>query len=387
MRPNRATFVVSSHIPERFHLVISDPHAGKELPMPESQSIHVSVVVPCRNEIRHIRAFLDSVLRQKLGRIEMEVLIADGMSEDGTRLVLDEFERKFAAVRVLDNPEKIASTALNRGIREARGEIIIRMDAHATYAADYVRSCVEVLHETNAENVGGPALTRADGYIAQAIALGFHTPFATGGAKFRDPRYAGPADTVVYGCWRKSTLERIGLFDEKMVRGQDYELNARLLSSGGTVWQSPKITFWYRPRASLSGLFRQYFQYGFWKVAVVRKHGRLASWRNFVPGSCLLGGAILLLCAAAANFGGVTWWRDMFLADWFTLAGLYFIASFATAFAVAKRKGWGYLPSLPIVFAVYHFSYALGFVLALLFRPTTLDGPNPIRKVLTAITR
>lgn len=355
--------------------------------MPRSPAIHVSVVVPCRNEIRHIRAFLDSVLRQELGRIEMEVLIADGMSEDGTRPVLDEFERRYAAIRIFDNPEKIASTALNRAIREARGEIVIRMDAHTTYASDYVRSCVEVLNETHAENVGGPALTLADGYIAQAIALGFHTPFATGGAKFRDPRYTGPADTVMYGCWRKSTLERIGPFDEKLVRGQDYELNARLLSCGGTLWQSPKITYWYRPRASLSGLFRQYFQYGFWKVAVVRKHGRLSSWRNLVPGSCLLAGVLLLLCAAAANIGGLAWWRDIFLADWITLAALYFIASFVTAFSVAKRQGWAFLPGLPIVFAVYHLSYALGFVLALLYRPATQAGPNPIRKVLTAITR
>jgi succinoglycan biosynthesis protein ExoA len=355
--------------------------------MPQSQAIHVSVVVPCRNEKRHIRAFLDSVLRQELGRIEMEVLIADGMSEDGTRLVLDEFERKFAGIRVLDNPERIASTGLNRAIREARGEIIVRMDAHTTYATDYVRSCVEVLHETNAENVGGPALTRADGYIAQAIAFAFHTPFATGGAKFRDPQYTGPADTVMYGCWRKSTLERIGMFDEKLVRGQDYELNARLLSCGGTLWQSPKITFWYRPRASLSGLFRQYFQYGFWKVAVVRKHGWLASWRNLVPGSCLLAGVVLLLCAAAASLGGLTWWRNIFLADCFTLAALYFIVSFATAFSVAKRKGWSFFPSLPIVFAVYHLSYALGFVLALLYRPPTVGRTNPVRRVLTALTR
>ena len=355
--------------------------------MQQSQAVHVSVVVPCRNEIRHIRAFLDSVFRQELGPIEMEVLIADGMSDDGTRLVLGEFERRFAAIRVLDNPEKIASTGLNRAIREARGEIIIRMDAHSTYAADYVRSCVEVLNETNADNVGGPALTRADGYIAQAIALAFHTPFATGGAKFRDPQYQGPADTVMYGCWRKSTLERIGMFDEKLVRAQDYELNARLLSNGGTVWQSPKITSWYRPRASLSGLFRQYFQYGFWKVAVVRKHGRLASWRNLVPGSCLLAGVVLPLCAAGASLGGLAWWRNVFLGEWLTFVALYFIASFATAFSVAKRQGWGFFPCLPIVFAVYHLSYALGFVLALLYRPATGDRPNPLRKVLSAITR
>ncbi len=355
--------------------------------MPQNQAIHVSVIVPCRNEIRYIRAFLDSVHRQELGRIEMEVLIADGMSEDGTRLVLREFERKFADIRVLDNPEKIAPTGLNRMIREARGEIIIRMDVHTTYARDYVRSCVEVLNETNADNVGGPALTRADGYIARAIALAFHTPFATGGAKFRNPRYEGLVSTVPYGCWRKSTLERVGLFDEELVRGQDDELNFRIVSSGGTVWQSPRIISWYRPRTSMSALFWQYFQNGYWKVRVLRKHGRPASWRNLVPGSCLLAGAILLLCAAAASLGGLTWWRDIFLADCFTLAALYFIASFATAFSVAKRQGWAFFPCLPIVFVVYHFSYSLGFVLALFYRPAILDGPNPIRKVLTAITR
>jgi glycosyltransferase involved in cell wall biosynthesis len=349
--------------------------------------VHVSVIVPCRNEIRDIRAFLDSVLCQELGQIEMEVLIADGRSGDGTREVLDEFERRFSVIRVLDNPEKIASTGLNRGIREARGEIIIRMDAHAIYALDYVRSCVEVLHETNADNVGGPPLTRAGGYISQAIAFAFHTPFASGGAKFRDPRYQGPADAVMYGCWRKSTLERVGLFDEKLVRSQDYELNVRLVSAGGIVWQSPKITSWYRPRAGLSGLFRQYFQYGFWKVAVVRKHGRLASWRNLVPGPCLLVGVGLPLCAAGASLGGLAWWRNVFIDVWFALVGLYFIASFASAFSVAKREGWGFLPCMPIVFAVYHLSYALGFVLALLYRPATGDRPNPLRKVLTSITR
>ena len=314
--------------------------------MPQSQAIHVSVVVPCRNEIRHIRAFLDSVLRQELGRIEMEVLIADGMSDDGTRLVLDEFERKFAAIRVLDNPEKIASTGLNRAIREARGEIIIRMDAHTTYAAGLRAFLRRSAPGNQCRQCGWPGIdARGRVYCAgHRVCL----PHALCHRRRQVSRSAiqGPADTVMYGCWRKSTLERIGLFDEKLVRGQDYELNARLLSCGGTLWQSPKITFWYRPRASLSGLFRQYFQYGFWKVAVVRKHGRLASWRNFVPGSCLLAGVVLLLCAAAASLGGLTWWRDMFLVDWFTLAASYFIASFATRFSVAKRQGWSFFSLL-----------------------------------------
>jgi succinoglycan biosynthesis protein ExoA len=351
------------------------------------QAVHVSVVVPCRNEIRHIQAFLDSVFRQELGQIEMEVLVADGMSDDGTRLVLSEFERKFAALRVLDNPEQIVSTGLNRAIREARGEIILRMDAHSLYAADYVRTCVEVLQETNADNVGGPALTRAHGYLAQTIAHAFHAPFVSGGAKFHNPKYEGSVDTVTYGCWRKSTLERIGVFDEKLVRAQDDELNVRLVSRGGIVWQSPRIISWYRSRSNLTELFWQYFQYGFWKVAVIRKHRRLANWRNIVPGLSLLVGIVLLLCAAGASLCGSIWWRNVFLAQWLAFVGMYFMASIASAFLVAKKKGWLFLPTLPVVFATYHLSYALGFVLALLYRPVTLDRPNPMRRILTAITR
>ena len=355
--------------------------------MQQKEAIHVSVIVPCRNEIRHIRAFLESVFGQELGQIKMEVLIADGKSDDGTRLILHKFERRFASFRVIENPEKIASTGLNQAIREAEGEIIIRMDAHTQYAPDYVRTCVEVLNETRADNVGGPALTRADGYIARSIAFAFHTPFASGGAKFRNPRYEGPTDTVPYGCWRKSTLERIGMFDETQIRGQDYELNRRLISSGGLIWQSPRIISWYRPRSTLTELAWQHLQYGFWKVAVIRRHRRLASWRNIVPGSCLLAGIVLPLCAVAANFGGLIWWRNIFLADWLALAGVYFVASFVSAVSVAKREGWVFFPSLPIVFATYHLPYALGFLLALLFRPTVRDLPNPVRKVLTAITR
>jgi succinoglycan biosynthesis protein ExoA len=353
----------------------------------QNQAMLVSVVVPCRNEIRYIRTFLYSLLGQNLGQIEMEVLIADGMSVDGTRLILGEFETRFSCIRILDNPEKIAATGLNRAIREARGEIVIRMDAHTTYAADYVRSCVEVLYETDAENVGGPALTRAEGYIAQAIALAFHSPFATGGAKFRNPRYKGPADTVMYGCWRKSTLERIGPFDEELVRGQDYELNARLLALGGKIWQSPKITFWYRPRASLWQLFSQYFQYGFWKVAVIRKYGARSAWRNFVPGSCLLAGSALLACGVAARLLGSVGLAESFLAAWVLFAGLYVIASLASALSVARRGGWRYFPCMPIVFAVHHLSFALGFILGLVYRPVTGGTQNPARKVLSAITR
>jgi hypothetical protein len=272
-------------------------------------------------------------------------------------------------------------------IRQAHGEIILRMDVHTTYAPSYVRSCVELLNETGAENVGGPALTDAEGYVAGAIAEAFHTAFASGGAKFRDPSYEGWARTVPYGCWRKSTLERIGLFDEELVRGQDDDLNFRIVSSGGKVWQSPRIVSWYHPRTDLSVLFRQFFQNGYWKVAVVRKYGRPLSWRNLAPGLTLLIGVVLPLCSAVASISGSTWWRSAFLDTWLSFAAMYLAASFASAFSVARRKGWKFFPFLPIVFATYQLSYALGFLLAL-FIPTAIWGlPGPMRKTTPAVTR
>ncbi len=355
--------------------------------MGQKGAASVSIVVSCRNEFRCIRAFLDSLFCQELDGVELEVLIADGMSVDGTRKILGEFEKRFAALRIFDNPHKIAATGLNRAIRESHGEIIIRMDAHTIYASNYVRSCIEVLQETNADNVGGPALTCADGYIPQAIAHGFHSPFAVGGAKFRNPYYEGSVSTVPYGCWRKSVLERAGLFDEKMVRGQDDELNFRIISSGGTIWQSPKIISWYQPRTTLSSLFRQYFQNGFWKVAAIRKHHRPPSWRNLVPGLCLLVGIVLPLCAVAAAISGLARLHGAFLAVWFALVGLYIATSFASAFSIARREGWKFLPILPIVFATYQSSYALGFLLALINLPAGRDGANSLRKTVPTTAR
>src|SRR6266566_1719845 len=278
-----------------------------------SEKIGISVIIACRNERKHIRNCLDSLCRQALGDIKIEVLIADGMSDDGTRQILDLYRRIVLPLRVIDNRDKIASAGLNAAIRAARGEIIIRMDAHSEYAPDYIRRCLEVLDETSADNVGGPALTRADGYLGRAIALAYHCAFSCGGAKFHDPEYEGYVDTVPYGCWRRSTLERIGFFDDGLGCNQDDELNFRLTSSGGKIWQSPKIVSWYRPRTRLTALFRQYFQYGFWKVSVLRKHGRPASWRHLIPGACLLIGIVLPLAAIAASLSGSAWWESVFI--------------------------------------------------------------------------
>jgi glycosyltransferase involved in cell wall biosynthesis len=313
----------------------------------------VSVIVPVRNEARTIERFLNSLAKQDLDDLSWEVIAADGMSEDGTREVLANWAQKWPKLTVIDNPHRYVSHALNAAAQAARGEVIIRMDAHTEYAPDYIRQCIAVLEETGADNVGGPALTRATGWMQRAIAAAYHPRFASGGAKFRDPAYEGPVDTVPYGCWRRTTIERAGLFDESLVRNQDDELNLRIILNGGRVWQSPRIRSWYWPRGSLRALFAQYYQYGFWKVAVIRKHQRPASWRHLAPGVCVL----LAITLAAASFV----WRWP-IAVLFALVATYFIAAVSASISAARRNGWDLLPALPAVFAVCHVAYGLGFL-------------------------
>jgi succinoglycan biosynthesis protein ExoA len=329
------------------------------------EAVMVSIVVACRNEIRHIGPFLESLVAQDLDGIAWEALIADGMSDDGTREVLREFSERHPQVRMIDNPGRVVSPGLNAAIRAARGEIIVRMDAHTCYATDYTRRCLEELARTGADNVGGPARTRSQGARARAVAAAYHSPFSTGGARFHDPDYEGWVDTVPYGCWRKETLERLGLFDERLVRNQDDELNLRLTRAGGRIWQSPEIISWYSPRPSLRQLFRQYFQYGFWKVAVIRKHRLPASWRHLVPAAFVLANGALLLAMVATAATGIPHGLDATAALWLALVAAYGTANLAASLVGARHSGWETLPYLPAVFAVYHVSYELGFLAGL----------------------
>jgi succinoglycan biosynthesis protein ExoA len=346
----------------------------------------VSIVVPCRNEARAIDAFLNSLLNQELEDINWEAIIADGMSDDGTRKVLQQFSTEHRQIRIIDNPSHIASTGLNACIRAAKGEIIIRMDVHTEYKADYVQRCVEVLGRTKASNVGGACVAVQTGYVGRAIAGAFHSPFAVGGARWHQPTYEGPVDTVHLGCWRREVLEQIGCFDETLVRNQDDELNLRLTRAGGTIWQSPEIVSWYHPRSSLGGLFRQYFQYGFWKVAVIKKHRLPASWRHLVPGAFVLANFVVL----AAAILGIIFRRGP--STWFTAAGMgmdiaYVVAVLVAASIVAKKDGWILFPILPLVFSSYHIAYGLGFLSGMYYFSTTARDDHPDESVFTELTR
>jgi glycosyltransferase involved in cell wall biosynthesis len=320
--------------------------------------------------MRYLRPFMASLLGQQLPEgVAMEVLIADGMSDDGTRELLEQYSAADPRVTVFDNPRGIVSPGLNEAIRRARGEVIIRMDVHSEYAPDYVRQCLAVLDETGADNVGGPARSMADGYMQEAIALAYHSGFACGGARFHDPSYEGYVDTVTFGCWRRPTLDAVGPFDEALVRNQDDEHNLRLVRRGGRIWQSPRIRCWFKPRSSVRALFRQYGEYGYWKVYVIRKHRLPASVRHLVPAAFV--GLLLALCALAC-------FSRMAASGALLGAGAYAAASLlATALSCNSRERLKYAPVMPVVFAVYHFSYGWGFLLGMLRLLSSPDWRSP----------
>jgi len=316
--------------------------------------IFVSVIVPCRNEVDYIDTFFMSLLNQKLENIVFEIVIADGMSDDGTREKLCKISDKYNKIKVIDNPERTTPCALNNAIRASRGSIIVRMDVHSEYSPDYISQCINVLESTGADNVGGAWHAKGKSFLQNAIALAFQSPFSSGGAGSHSLAYEGEVDSVYLGCWKKSTLEKIGLFDEELVRNQDDELNLRISRSGGKIWQSASIQSWYYPRSSLLALFKQYMQYGYWKVRVIQKHKLPASLRHIVPGTFV---ACLMFLGIMSLF-----YKPALLALISLLCCYLFGTFIATIVACRSPEALQYIAVMPFVFAAYHFGYGYGFL-------------------------
>jgi succinoglycan biosynthesis protein ExoA len=316
----------------------------------------LSIVVPCLNERQYVQAFVENILSQECladGRI-YEFLFADGGSEDGTREFIEKTCESDSRVRLIDNPDRTAATGLNRAIRASRYNIVVRMDMHTEYASNYVRSCVEVLEETGAQNVGGAARTKSAGYLQEAICLAYHSWFSVGGALFHNIDYEGNLTTVTYGCWRKQTLTEIGLFDEQFVRNEDDELNLRTVRNGGKILQSRRIKSWYYPRDSIRLLFKQYLQYGYWKVRIIQKHKMAASYRHIVPAVFV---TFLLILGIGAAFNRYVAYSFAVVMSAYMSASLGF--SLCLCSKLSKLR---FLPVLPAVFAAYHFGYGCGFL-------------------------
>ena len=246
----------------------------------------VTVIMPVRNEAEYIEKSLGAVLEQDYPPDLMEVIISDGMSTDGTRDIVRSFESNRHNIFLIDNPGKIVPAGLNKAINQAKGEIIIRVDGHCEIESTYVRRCVKHLLKGGIDAVGGPIETIGENNISEAIAIGMSSNFGVGGSAFRTIKNKEAfVDTVAFPAYPKRTIEKCGLFDEELVRNQDDEYNYRLRELGGKILLSPDIKSKYYGRSSLKALWRQYFQYGYWKVRVMQKHPRQMRLRHFVPPS------------------------------------------------------------------------------------------------------
>ena len=312
----------------------------------------VSVVVPCRNEVRFIRPLLDSLLRSTLPRERMEIVFVDGMSTDGTRAILAEAAKEHAFIRMIDNPRMIAPSAMNIGIKASRGEIVVRIDAHSEYPPDYIPRCVGLLHSgPNIGNAGGRSVPLPNGESPWARAVMFVTThrFGVGDSAFRTSLRPGPVDTVPCGTYHRSVFEEVGFFDERLTRNQDNELNARILHAGYRIVYDPDINIHYRNQPDLKGLARQAYDTGMWNVYTLLLHPYTWKWRRFVPMAFV--GYLALLAAAAALRVPATGYLALPL-------GLY--AVLTAVFALEGGSAAGGRLRVAATFASYHLAYGAG---------------------------
>lgn len=345
---------MSFHDSSRFPVPGVPARAGAELP-------RVSVVLPIRNEAEHIEECLVRLLRQDYPAALFEIIVVDGNSTDGTRDTVREVQRRAEAgrIRLLDNPKRVVPAALNIGINAAAGEVIVRMDGHTVPESDYLSACVRALQQSQAANVGGPMIPVGKTRFGEAVAAAQRHPVGVGDAKFHFDGQAAFVDTVYMGAFRKDVFGRAGLFDESMVRNQDSEMNIRIRNAGDTIYLDPRIRSSYTPRGSWPGLWRQYFQYGWWRVETLRRHPSSLRWRQLVPVMFVIGLTVLAVAAMFAQPARIA----------FALfAGTYLMALLATTIGLRGRLTSGVAMRVPVVLVAMHVGWGFGFLLSLFSR-------------------
>jgi succinoglycan biosynthesis protein ExoA len=325
---------------------------------------YVSIVVPCYNEMTRIRYLLDAIYAQTYPRTKMEVVIADGHSTDGTRETIADFRRSFPdlVLRVVDNNIRSIPAALNRAIEASKGDVILRLDAHSGPYPDYVSRCVEALEAGKGDNVGGvwEIHPSRENWIAESIAEAASYPLGVGDALYRHTKQPGSVDTVPFGCFRRELIERIGKFDETLLTNEDYEFNARIRRSGGTIWLDPSIKAVYFSRADLIELARQYWRYGYWKWRMLRRYPTTLRWRQGLPPLfvlSLVGGVVFSWLAIV---------RRLFLLE--IIVYLFILILAGVHQAISKRK-LCLVFGLPAAIGTMHLAWGSGFIWSMISGP------------------
>jgi succinoglycan biosynthesis protein ExoA len=332
--------------------------------------IKVSIIVPCYNERSTIPLLLDALFAQTYPNKALEVVIADGVSTDGTQSVITDWQVKHPelAIKLIENPARSIPTALNAAIKASTGDFIVRLDAHSKPHHDYVERIVTALEEGLGQNVGGVWDIRpsSDHWIARSIAAAAGHPIGVGDARYRYSDQAALVDTVPFGAFNRSLLEQIGLFDETLLTNEDYEFNARIRQVGGKIWLDPQIRSVYYARRDLKALARQYWRYGFWKWQMLRRYPETIRLRQALPPLFII--SLLLLLLLAPFFVLMLW-------TLIALIGVYTLLLLLAGLQLAiKHKSAALWVGVPLAIGIMHFSWGAGFLWGVLRPPKTNKG-------------
>ncbi len=334
----------------------------------------VTVVVPARDEGTHLGDCLEAIARQDYAAERLEVLVVVAAGDAATRSIAERFAAADARFRVLDNPHGGTAAALNVGVAAARGDYLLRIDAHSLPAPDYASVCVATLRATGAANVGGPMTPVGDTTVGRAVACAMSSRFGVGTARFRFARRIEEVDTVYLGAFPRAWLERVGPFAEALDRNQDYEMNFRIRRAGGRIVVDPAVRVVYRTRRTLAEVASQYAGYGYWKAQMLRRHPRSLRPRQLAAPALVAGLALALVASGLALVAPrlpreLAWGFPL-------LAGLYLAANLAVSTAFAARRGWRLLPALLAVFPTLHFAWGAGFLAGWVAPPRSREATS-----------
>ncbi len=317
----------------------------------------ITVILPVRNEAGYIEGAIRSIQRaaELISETQLEILVIDGASEDGTRAVVAQLADTDPRIRLLDNPQRTVPHAMNLGIKAAKGDIIIRLDGHAEIEPEFIANALtELRAHPECACVGGPIDNVNQGQASQAISDAMASAFGVGNARFRTGGHDGYVDTLAFGAYRKSDLLAVGLYDETLVRNEDDDLSFRLIKAGRKIWFSNRIRSRYYVRSELGKLYRQYFQYGYWKVYVNRKHGTVTSLRQLAPPLLVVAIAASGILALAAP----VFWPGLVA----LLCSYLMVAAFFTLRAADSLRA---APKTFLAYLALHFGYGLGYLYGL----------------------
>lgn len=317
----------------------------------------VSIICPTYNEEKYIEKCIDSMLHQDIEKSDIEILFVDGRSSDKTREIIEGYQKEYPFIQLIDNPERTVPFAMNCGIKAARGETIIRIDAHSEFPPNYIRVLREQLVALNAENVGPVCLTLAatESIEAKAIATALSSSFGVGNAYFRiGASKVMEVDTVPFGCFHRKTFDKIGMYDEELIRNQDDELNARIIKNGGKIFLIPDLVVKYYARDTIQKTRKMYYQYGLFKPLVNKKIGSPATLRQFFPMLFVLG----LILGFILSFV-----HPVFLYTYLAVLTLYIIG--AVVFSIKDAKEKKEILYLPYIFLTLHLAYGWGYLVGI----------------------